>query len=1272
MKTLSKLALITSVSLVSACGTDPDEQLCPAGTTLVGEACVPIADGGPSDAGRTDAATDAGVVADAGFDGATLSTSRLDFGRVVVAGQQSLDVVATNQGAEATRIRVGTISGTGGADFAFVASVPVGPSGLTLDPGASVSFAFRFQPSAEGERTAALVFELCDGGCEATLEILGEGVLDAITCSPTALDFGTVNPDACRSESVLCTNGSDYDADLGSAELRTGSSTAFSVGPSSIFPSTLAPSASEMIEVFYCPTAIGSDQGTLDLSVVHPNVQRGDIAVALSGAAGGPDITCSPADIDFGGTELGASRSRTVVCANRGSEDLTISSFAFATGSSADFTLTATSSGVVTPGSSASFTIRYAPSAVGAVTGSFDITSDDRDTPVTNVSLAGEGMAANGCALSLSSPMVDFGGVALGVTVEAGLTLTSTGTGACTVDVVGLGAGSGPSFALASPSGPSALAPGQSLTVLVQFSPTAEQSYTGTLELETSDLNQDYPLVVLLNGAGLGASYPLTVRPSSIDFGATQVACTNPAEQTLRVTNTGAPVVLSASIDASGVGVFTVDDQAVTSLALGTNASADLRLGFIPPAPGAFTSRLILSANGLVPLSVPLSGSAEASPLNVDTFTTGDAQVVDLLLVVDDSCSMQEEQQSLAQTASILINAADGFGADYRIAVTTTDPGDNPGAPAAGTLRGNPRVIEPQSPTRIADLAAAINVGINGSPDEQGLFAAAQAVNDPVLLSGPNAGFLRPNAELVVLILSDEPDFSPLAVQTYVDQLRNRPIGLPNALRIYTISGGLVGCTGPGGSAGPGLRYVEAAIMTGGFDRSICDANYATTVGEIAALTFDPPNRRFTLGAAPAPGSVEVFVDGVMVPARTGTVTAWGVDYLGRTLVFALDAIPSPQSTVRVEYEPFCIPSTCGDGAVQAGEQCDDGDADETNACLSTCRNAVCGDGAVLAGSTEQCDDFNTIGGDGCNELCIVEGCGNGIIEVGEECDDGGANSDADPDACRTSCLNAACHDGVIDSGEACDDGNEIDTDTCVADCVVAFCGDGFVNVPVEQCDDGNNIDTDGCTNNCALNVLSFTVTTIPASPLVPTAGTPITWTSGSADDGFSTIAVGFPFSYLGTAVTNVFPSTNGFVAFGSGATSFTNVGIPNAAAPNGFIAWWWDDLHMDLALTPATVATTALIGVAPVRVRVLTFLNVPRFSSSQGAELLNVEIRLFEGTNVVEVHYGAMTAGTPASFSATAGWESPDGTAGNDVLGCGANCSSASWPTNTIYRYSP
>jgi len=64
------------------------------------------------------------------------------------------------------------------------------------------------------------------------------------------------------------------------------------------------------------------------------------------------------------------------------------------------------------------------------------------------------------------------------------------------------------------------------------------------------------------------------------------------------------------------------------------------------------------------------------------------------------------------------------------------------------------------------------------------------------------------------------------------------------------------------------------------------------------------------------------------------------------------------------------IPDTCGDGLLDPGESCDDGDAnaDAPDACRTTCLAPRCGDGIVDDG--EDCDDGNLASGDGCDPAC--------------------------------------------------------------------------------------------------------------------------------------------------------------------------------------------------------------------------------------------------------------------------------------------------------------
>ncbi len=102
------------------------------------------------------------------------------------------------------------------------------------------------------------------------------------------------------------------------------------------------------------------------------------------------------------------------------------------------------------------------------------------------------------------------------------------------------------------------------------------------------------------------------------------------------------------------------------------------------------------------------------------------------------------------------------------------------------------------------------------------------------------------------------------------------------------------------------------------------------------------------------------------------------------------------------------LPPRCGDGIVDPGEGCDDGNTVSGDGCSSTCQvetpQPVCGNGILESG--EQCDDGNTVSGDGCSSTCQLENppqpvCGNGIVEAGEQCDDGNTVSG---DGCSSTC----------------------------------------------------------------------------------------------------------------------------------------------------------------------------------------------------------------------------------------------------------------------------
>ena len=68
-----------------------------------------------------------------------------------------------------------------------------------------------------------------------------------------------------------------------------------------------------------------------------------------------------------------------------------------------------------------------------------------------------------------------------------------------------------------------------------------------------------------------------------------------------------------------------------------------------------------------------------------------------------------------------------------------------------------------------------------------------------------------------------------------------------------------------------------------------------------------------------------------------------------------------------------CVPTFCGDGNLDPGEQCDDKNNVDTDACNNQCKLAQppqCGDGKMEG--IEECDDGNTVNDDQCSNCCKI------------------------------------------------------------------------------------------------------------------------------------------------------------------------------------------------------------------------------------------------------------------------------------------------------------
>ena len=319
----------------------------------------------------------------------------------------------------------------------------------------------------------------------------------------------------------------------------------------------------------------------------------------------------------------------------------------------------------------------------------------------------------------------------------------------------------------------------------------------------------------------------------------------------------------------------------------------------------------------------------------VDIFQQKAAAQVDILWMIDNSDSMIAEQEKVASGFYQFFNQLIISQVDYHIGVITSDPIEEgrlrqysgPAVDGCAACRfitkdtpcPNPAVdvsdltVEADIEARLADECPAqlvfrklIKVGTGGTSFEQGFVQAASALGvnsvDPttglpvVSVPDDNAGFLRTEASLYVVFVSDEDEGakqdgtpiryyqrlfeglkgagnenkvsiaaitgfptenppSPLAdvcsiLQTTYDTSNSnddpRAAQLKEALRSSSCRDQLAPANDEAAVAETGGRYIELACRTGGVIANMCEAEYTTALDALGANAAGLV-RKFTL-----------------------------------------------------------------------------------------------------------------------------------------------------------------------------------------------------------------------------------------------------------------------------------------------------------------------------------------------------------------------------------------------------------------------------------------
>jgi hypothetical protein len=351
------------------------------------------------------------------------------------------------------------------------------PQRLTIPPGDSAVIDLTFAPVIDGAYNTYLIYSYMSG----SIPLLDSVLVTAERLAPSygiaGADFGDVTVGSSGNASATIINRNGTAIRVASADIIPPSAD-LAVAPGQ-FPMTIPPGGSAPIALVYTPTAVGTIPAGTILRVHVDSLCDATLDTAITGRAIPGGVGANRNAITFASILGCNSADSIVVVRNSGKAPVTITSATIGPiGSGRFFTLIPplVQPLILPPGDSLLLVVRLIPGA-GAdstITGTLTIGTNDPLRQTISVALMGHRLSQ-----SLALTGAGFGTVGAGTTNTARQWIINTGT--APIDVRDLRSG-GPFRVISSvPAVPVTLLPGDSIEVMLEFSPPIPGSYADSI-----------------------------------------------------------------------------------------------------------------------------------------------------------------------------------------------------------------------------------------------------------------------------------------------------------------------------------------------------------------------------------------------------------------------------------------------------------------------------------------------------------------------------------------------------------------------------------------------------------------------------------------------------------------------------------------------------------------------------------------------------------------------------------------------------------------------
>ena len=515
-----------------------------------------------------------------------------------------------------------------------------------------------------------------------------------------------------------------------------------------------------------------------------------------------------------------------------------------------------------------------------------------------DINLIDEKAYADGPLIAVDPKMLDYGLVAEPTTQT--FTVTSIGNEDLEVSEISF---IGPNdmvmnFALIEADDAAfSLAPQESRDIEVLFTPLIEGNIQAQAIVKSNDGFDPNTVVDLI---AEGPVRDLKITPNPLDFGDIYVGCER--EQIVTIENVGNDAVslLSLQVEGESFSILTnpldTDNNPATpeSVVLAPGESTTVGIGYRPLEQVDHAATLTVLADDNIGIHTALQeGTGVYSDYVEQTWENGLSNQTDILFAIDHSCSMSDDAGAVASNFSSFLTQLSNLSANWQIMVAFN--GCNLGG-----------ILTPNTSGYAAIAQNAISCGGNfffqcafgGDDNEESLLTAAMLAIENTDANECNAGFIREEALLHIILVSDEPEQSQQPWQDIVQTIINKK-GNPGDVRISSIAGDIPnGCEAGGNSADAGTGYWEASNYTNGLFLSICSA-WADPANVAMLAETSVVLDTYSLDSEPVEETIRVFVNGAE-PSNNN----WHYDESTQSIIFDVSP-PGEGSEVTVTYVPY-------------------------------------------------------------------------------------------------------------------------------------------------------------------------------------------------------------------------------------------------------------------------------------------------------------------------------------------------------------------------------